>query len=91
MVSEPGLKRGRRTILSGYYSRSSIVTLVARESHRRKGVGWTLMSGVHDRARERGLREVELDVYEFNGAAIELYEALGYETVRRKMRKQLAD
>jgi ribosomal protein S18 acetylase RimI-like enzyme len=41
-------------------------------------------------ARARGAEEVWLDVWEFNGTAIGFYEALGYETVSRRMRRGVA-
>jgi ribosomal protein S18 acetylase RimI-like enzyme len=42
-------------------------------------------------ATERGLREIELNVWEFNQSAIAFYEALGYVTERRKMRRIISD
>ena len=49
---------------------------------RRRGFGALLMRGVHDAARERGLREVTLEVVETNEPALALYDSLGYESVR---------
>lgn len=49
---------------------------------RRSGVGETLMRGVHDEARARGLRRVWLEVIVENTGAFALYEKLGYRTVR---------
>lgn len=51
-------------------------------AERRRGLGETLMHAVHDQARERGLREVWLEVMVANDRAIPLYEKLGYGTVR---------
>ena len=50
--------------------------------HRGEGVGETLMRGVLDEARARGLREVWLEVLVQNEPAIRLYEKLGFEHVR---------
>ena len=50
--------------------------------HRGKGVGKALMRGVLDVARERGLRELWLEVLVQNEPAIRLYEKLGFERVR---------
>jgi ribosomal protein S18 acetylase RimI-like enzyme len=50
--------------------------------HRGKGVAKELMRGVLDEARDRGLREVWLEVLVQNDPAIKLYEKLGFEHVR---------
>ncbi|MBD0349343.1 MAG: GNAT family N-acetyltransferase [Thermoleophilia bacterium] len=49
---------------------------------RRRGIGETLMRAVHEQARERGLREIWLEVIEQNEAAFRLYERLAYRVVR---------
>lgn len=51
-------------------------------SHRGKGVGEELVRGVLAEARERGLREVWLEVLVQNEPAIRLYEKLGFARVR---------
>jgi ribosomal protein S18 acetylase RimI-like enzyme len=51
-------------------------------AHRGHGLGEELMHGVLDVARERGLREVWLEVLIQNTPAIRLYEKLGFEHVR---------
>jgi ribosomal protein S18 acetylase RimI-like enzyme len=51
-------------------------------AHRGRGVGEELMRGVLGAARERGLREVWLEVLVQNEPAIRLYEKLGFEHVR---------
>jgi RimJ/RimL family protein N-acetyltransferase len=51
-------------------------------SHRGKGVGEELMRGVLAEARDRGLREVWLEVLVQNEPAIRLYEKLGFERTR---------
>ena len=50
--------------------------------HRGRGVGEELMRGVIDVARDRGLRELWLEVLVQNQPAIRLYEKLGFERVR---------
>ena len=37
----------------------------------------------------KGATSIELNVYEFNETAISFYERLGYQTLSRKMSKQL--
>ena len=49
---------------------------------RRSGVGETLMRGLHDEARSRGIRRVWLEVIVENTGAFALYEKLGYRTMR---------
>ena len=51
-------------------------------SQRGRGIGEELMRGVIDVARERGLRELWLEVLVQNEPAIRLYEKLGFERVR---------
>lgn len=51
-------------------------------AHRGQGVGEELMRGVIEVARDRGLRELWLEVLVQNEPAIRLYEKLGFERVR---------
>ena len=51
-------------------------------SARRSGVGEALMRGLHEQARERGVRRVWLEVIVENTGALALYEKLGYELVQ---------
>jgi GNAT superfamily N-acetyltransferase len=63
--------------------------MVVDETFRHQGVGQALMERVHQWAREKGVKDVELGVWEFNVAARSLYEKMGYRTTRHVMRKQL--
>jgi ribosomal protein S18 acetylase RimI-like enzyme len=63
--------------------------LVVSERFRHQGIGLALVERVHQWARDRGLTEVELGVWEFNTSARLLYEKLGYQTMRRTMGKRL--
>ena len=51
-------------------------------SARRSGVGEALMRGLHEQARERGVRRVWLEVIVENTGALALYEKLGYRHVQ---------
>ncbi len=52
---------------------------------RRQGIGQALMVAAHEWARNQGLTQVRLNVWEFNREAIAFYEALGYTTTSRNM------
>jgi ribosomal protein S18 acetylase RimI-like enzyme len=58
--------------------------------HRRRGIGRRLMDEALNWARTAGLEALELNVFEFNTAAIALYESLGYRTSSRRMRLVLS-
>jgi ribosomal protein S18 acetylase RimI-like enzyme len=60
--------------------------LVVREAFQRQGIGRCLMQRAHEWARTQGATDVELTVYEFNTTARQLYEDLGYQTLRRVLR-----
>lgn len=60
-------------------------TLVVRKHSRRHGAGRALMARAHEWARERGVDEVVLTVWEVNAGAVAFYEALGYTTAYRRM------
>ncbi len=64
--------------------------LVVSEHVRHQGVGRLLMERIQQWAREQGVTEIELDVWEFPGSALTFYEKLGYQTTRRHMRKPLS-
>ena len=57
---------------------------------RRTGVGRKLVDAAVLWARARDMKELDLNVYEFNHTAIDFYEALGFRTVSRRMKRALA-
>ena len=63
--------------------------LAVGSKYQRRGIGRLLMGGVSAWALARGIKEIELNVWEANRAAIAFYERLGYECVRRTMRLSL--
>ena len=52
-------------------------------------LGRALIERVHTTARELGIKEIELHVYEFNEAGLHVYQRLGYRGISRRMRKIL--
>lgn len=61
---------------------------VARE-FRRRGIGKALMDRAEEWALVKGIREMELNVWEFNSDAIAFYERRGFHTISRRMLKRL--
>ena len=55
------------------------------EAHRRQGIASALVSFAKAYAREKGLRRIELNMWEFNRQALAFYEAAGFSTFRRYM------
>ena len=62
---------------------AEISSLVVKESVRRLGVGRALMEEAHRWARDKGVNQVELTVWEFNQGARIFYEPLGYSVSTR--------
>lgn len=55
------------------------------EAYRRQGVATELFRFIRQDAKEKGLDRIELDMWEFNEAALRFYEAVGFCTYRRYM------
>ena len=66
-----------------------VETLAVREDVRRAGIGRALMDHAQRWAEELGATEMDLNVHEFNQAAIDFYHSLGYATSSRRMSKRL--
>jgi len=70
--------------------RHAVVEGIAVKSEfRNRGIGRRLMGAVQDWAISNAATSIELNVYEFNKAAMAFYQKLGYGTLSRKMRKRL--
>jgi len=63
--------------------------IVVKAGFRNRGIGRTLMNQMQEWAIAKGATSIELNVYDFNEAAISFYERLGYQTFSRKMSKAL--
>jgi ribosomal protein S18 acetylase RimI-like enzyme len=66
-----------------------IDTIVVTETVRRCGVGKALMGRAHQWATDKNLKQIRLNVWEFNEEAIQFYEKLGYVSKTRQLWKSL--
>lgn len=66
-----------------------IFLLYVMPSHRRQGIGAALVHHAESWARERGDRQISLQVFTFNQPALQLYQTLGYQTQSLWMVKPL--
>jgi diamine N-acetyltransferase len=80
-VSGPAIKVSRQYV--------EIYNMAVKVSVQRQGVGRALIDAANDWARQRGITELELNVYEFNRRAKEFYRAMGFSTVSRRMRRRI--
>ncbi len=64
-------------------------SIVVKSGYQRQGIGGRLMDKAQEWAIVKGATSIELNVYEFNESAITFYEGLGYQTLSRKMHKEL--
>ena len=62
--------------------------IVVKSRFQNRGTGKTLMEKMQAWAIAKGATSIELNVYEFNEAAISFYESLGYQALSRKMSKE---
>jgi GNAT superfamily N-acetyltransferase len=66
-----------------------IDNLFVVEGRRGEGLGDQLLDAAETWAREQGLAEMELEVWEFAGAALKTYGFRGYRTIERRLAKRL--
>lgn len=66
-----------------------IFLLYVVPEHRRQGIGTALMKYVENWATQRGDRQIGLQVFQSNQAALNLYDQLGYQTQSLWMVKSL--
>ena len=64
-------------------------SIVVKSGFQNHGTGKILMDKMQEWAIARGATSIELNVYEFNETAISFYERLGYQTLSRKMSKEV--
>jgi len=64
-------------------------SIIVKSGFQNHGIGRSLMDQAQAWAIAKGATSIELNVYEFNETAISFYERLGYQTISRKMSKDL--
>jgi ribosomal protein S18 acetylase RimI-like enzyme len=64
-------------------------SIVVAADYRHQGIGRVLMDAAEAWALARGAEAIELNVYAFNTAALTFYHQLGYDTLSRRMLKEL--
>ncbi|APQ78483.1 GNAT family N-acetyltransferase [Clostridium botulinum] len=63
--------------------------LVVDNYYRGYGIGSRLIEYAEKDLKSRGIREIEIYVWEFNRGALNLYEKKGYKTICRRMTKSI--
>jgi ribosomal protein S18 acetylase RimI-like enzyme len=66
-----------------------VESIVLKSGFQNHGIGRILMAKMQEWAIAKDATSIELNVYEFNETAISFYERLGYQTLSRKMSKEL--
>ena len=66
-----------------------INSIVVDEQYRGNGIGKALMEKAHNWAIDKGIKEIELNVFKFNQDAIEFYKNLNYEVRNLTMTTKL--
>jgi RimJ/RimL family protein N-acetyltransferase len=82
VAEEDGRIVGRLSIARDQHPASTHVAdlgLMVAASHRRRGIGRSLLEGAVEWARRAGVRKLELHVFPHNEPAIHLYEEFGFE------------
>jgi ribosomal protein S18 acetylase RimI-like enzyme len=68
---------------------AELQSLMVLAPFRRNGIGTGLVEVARRWAREKGATEMRLGVWEFNEAAREFYETVGFKTLKRRMVAEL--
>ena len=71
-------------IVSVAADQAEILTIATAESARRQGLGRAILDDVTAKLRERGTRELFLEVAEDNPAALALYRDTGFQPIGRR-------
>jgi len=68
-----------------------IDSIAVLETYRGRGIGTALMEVVEEKARELGVDDIRLHVWEANEDALGFYRSLGYGTMSRNMLLRLGE
>ena len=68
---------------------ATVDSIVVKPGFQQGGIGRVLMNKMQEWAIVKGVTSIGLNVCEFNQTAISFYEKLGYQTISRKMSKEL--
>lgn len=71
-------------IVSVAADQAEILTIATAKAARRQGLGHTLLDEVTAQLRDRGARELFLEVAEDNPAALALYRSAGFQPIGRR-------
>jgi ribosomal protein S18 acetylase RimI-like enzyme len=63
-----------------------IQEMIVSETERRQGIGRGLMDRAIEDLKNRGIGEIELNIWEDNEPGMKFYENYGFRTVQRRMR-----
>jgi ribosomal protein S18 acetylase RimI-like enzyme len=74
----------------GHTSTAWVYNVEVDEAYRGKGYGRAMMLAAERELVQRGVNTLGLNVFGTNGAAIGLYEQLGYQIISQQMSKPLA-
>jgi putative acetyltransferase len=94
VVEADGRVVGRLSLARDMHPASSHVAdlgLMVSSSHRRQGVGRSLLEQAVTWARAAGVSKLELHVFPWNAPAIALYESFGFEREGYRSRQYLRD
>lgn len=76
-------------IASGDSEKMHLLYLVVDPEHRRKGIGASLIRATEEKAKQLGIRVMELNVSAYNTSALKIYEKIDYKPDHITMVKHL--
>ena len=59
------------------------------KEYRRQGIATEMISFIRNYTKEKGIKRLELNMWEFNQDALAFYEAVGFKTYRRYMEMEM--
>ena len=59
------------------------------KEYRRQGIATKMISFIRNYTKEKGIKRLELNMWEFNQDALAFYEAIGFKTYRRYMEMEM--